>query len=156
MNNETQTTESIPSSHLTQILGHRLFRFIIAGLVALVVTFALLFFMRYLILGYDKSATETITRYFSLQTVGFSDRKKLQLAPIEHPGERPGISIPEELEIQQEAEDFEEETTIDSALLLSPEQDIEKDIQLPELETTADSTQEKLRLIKQQILAEED
>ncbi|MFT7460640.1 MAG: hypothetical protein ACI909_003328, partial [Planctomycetota bacterium] len=45
---------------------------------------------------------------------------------------------------------------VDAPAISSPQQDIEKDFQLPQLETEVMSVQEKLQQIKQEILADDE
>lgn len=155
MNEETPYAASKPGSKLRQGLGHPLFRLFAAGLLASVITFALLLFMRFLIVGYDKSTSDTITRYLSLQTVISHRAADDRLKRIERPAERPQFTGMDESDFNQDAEVFMLEQAADAPVILSP-QVIETDIQLPTLETAQLSDQEKLQLIKQEILSGEN
>ena len=144
-----------PDSYVSKILGHSLSRFIIAGFFAFFIAFALLFFMRYLILGYDKFTSEEITRYLSIKTLT-STRGKFELTPIERPikpSYRPGIN---DSDFQQTLEASTDQGDIQIPVAEAISHQIEDDIQLPALEHSSLSTQEKMKLIKQELLSEDD
>ncbi len=154
MKKEAPQVETEPESYLSKSLGRTLTRFIFAGFVAFVVTFVLLFFMRYLILGYDKFASEEITRYLSIKTI-ITSSNKIELPPIERPikiSNRPDMSDPD-LQHTLEASPAQQDIQIPIDEDISHE--IEDNIEIPELEPASLSTQEKMKLIKQEILSED-
>lgn len=155
MNKETPYAASESGSKLRQGLAHPLLRLLVAGLVASVITFALLLFMRFLIVGYDRTTSDAITRYLSLQTVISHRAVDDRLKRIERPAERPEFTGMDESDFKQDAETFMPEQAEDAQVILSP-QVIETDIQLPTLESVPLSDQEKLLLIKQEILSGEN
>jgi len=155
MNEETPYAASKPGSKFRQALAHPLFRLLAAGLLASVITFALLLFMRFLIVGYDRSTSDAITRYLSLQTVISHRAVDDRLKRIERPAERPEFTGMDESDFNQDAEAFVPEQATDAPVILSPPV-INTDIQLPTLEAAALSDQEKLQLIKQEILSGEN
>ncbi len=156
MSDEAQSDKTESLTKLTSARDHPLFRFIIAGLLASVVTFVLLFLMRYLIMGYDRSATEAITRYFTLRTVVLSDEEIERTVRVERPGERPELPDLNSPEFEQESEMLPEQQVFDTPPLPSPQQHIEREIQLAPLEALPLSTRQKLQKIKQEILSGED
>ncbi|MBT7950333.1 MAG: hypothetical protein HN764_01790 [Gammaproteobacteria bacterium] len=155
MKKEAPPAEKEPESYLSKSLGHTLTRFIFAGFVAFFITFALLFFMRYLILGYDKFTSEEITRYLSIKTI-ITSSNNIDLPPIERPIKlsiRPDMSDPD-LQHTLEASPAQQEIQISIDENIS--QEIEDNIEKPELQPASLSIQEKLKLMKQEILSEDD
>ncbi len=154
---DTQPPQTEPKATANPIrrLAPTLLRFILAGIIASVITFFLLFVMRYLIVGYDNSATGAITRYFTLKTIKLPDKEERRLR-VERPSEEPEFSGMAEPDFNQESAAFPDEQNLDVPEPLSSAAEIEKDIQLPQLEVAPLSTQEKLRQIKQHILSEEN
>jgi hypothetical protein len=146
--------ETKPESYLSKSLGHSALRFIIAGFVAFIIAFALLFFMRYLILGYDKFASEEITRYLSIKTISRSSTK-IELPPIERPVKpsyRPDLDESDfQHNIESSTGEQDTQTSIDEAMIYQ----LEDNIQMPVEEDSLLSTQEKMKLIKQELLSDD-
>lgn len=157
MNKETQHAASKPGSNFRRALAHPLIRLLAAGLVASMITFTLLLFMRFLVAGFDKSTSAAITRYFSLQTVISHRAADDSIKRIERPGQRPEFSGIDKADFEQDAEAFMLEQAEDAPPVISPtNQGIESDVKLPQLEAPQLSDQEKLQRIKQEILAGEN
>jgi hypothetical protein len=156
MNKTELETDVDSSSVLSQKPGGTLVRFIIAACVASVITFTLLFFMKYLIMGYDKSATNAISQYFTLRTIDISDGKEEKIKRIERPGDRPDVPELEESEFKEESKLFLEQNALDMPSTSVPEKIADADIALPQLAPPALTTQEKLIQIKEGILSEKD
>ncbi len=131
-------------------------RFVVAGLIASVVTFLLLFLMRYLIMGYENSATDSITRYFTLETINLSENEEKRTVRVERPSDRPELTEFDEPDFKQESRAFLDKQSADIPISQLPQQLIEKDLELPQLQAAPLSTKEKLQQIKQGILAEEN
>jgi hypothetical protein len=153
---ESQTKQARGVAILTKLMGNPFLRFFVAGLVAIVVTTCLLLLMRFLIMGYDKSATEAMTQYFTLKTIVLTDGEEDKRLRVERPGERPELPGLDEFDFVQSSSILEDESSVDAPAISSPQQDIEKDFQLPQLETEVMSVQEKLQQIKQEILADDE
>ena len=154
MKKEAPQVETEPESYLSRSLGHTLSRFIIAGFFAFVIAFALLFFMRYLILGYDKFANEEITRYLSIKTIRTTS-STIELPPIERPvklSDRPDMDDPD---FQNAPETSPAQQNIQFPIDEAISHEIEDNVQIPELGATSLSTEEKLKLIKQELLSED-
>lgn len=156
MSNESQAGGTKTASKINELLSRPLFRFLVAGLIATVVTIIILLFMRFLVVGYDKSATDAITRYFTLRTVVLSEGEEEGRARVERPTERPDVPAIDDNDSQQKSAAVLDETSFDIPAMPTPERHIEREILMPELESAALSTREKLQQIKQRILAEDE
>lgn len=156
MSNESQAGGMKTAAKINELLSRPLFRFLVAGLIATVVTIIILLFMRFLMMGYDKSATDAITRYFTLRTVVLSEGEGEGRARVERPTDRPDVPAIDDNDSQQESAASLDETSFDIPAMPTPERNIEREILMPELEPAPLSTQEKLRQIKQGILAEDE
>jgi hypothetical protein len=154
MKKEAPQTEKEPESYLSKSLGHTLTRFIFAGFVAFFVTFALLFFMRYLILGYDKFASEEITRYLSIKTI-ITSSNEIELPPIERPIKLSNRPDMDDSDLQHTLEVSPTQQNIQIPIDENISHEIEENIEKPELEPASLSIQEKLKLMKQEILSED-
>jgi hypothetical protein len=155
MKNISPPLDEESRSLLSRSLGHRISRFVIATLAAFVMTFVLLFFMRYLIVGYDKTASDAITRYFTLKTIITSNPSKSEVR-IERPAkllERPDFNAPDF------SEDTDSQSSFETTAITVPvesEKLLEENLVLPELEIDSAGSKEKLRKIKEAILSQDD
>jgi len=156
MNKTELETDIDSNSVLSQKPGGTLVRFFIAACVASVITFTLLFFMRFLIMGYDESATNAISQYFTLRTIDISDGKEEKRKRIERPSDRPDVPALEESDFKEESESFLEQSTLDIPSTDVPGKIADTNIALPQLIAPALTTQEKLMQIKEGILSEEN
>ena len=156
MDEHKQPNQKKGISSLTGIFRYRLIRFMVSGLLALVISLSLILFMRYLVLGYDDSSTGTIMRYFTLNKLPLTAIIEEDEFSIERPGDRPELPGIDDSDEFNEPDVFLETESIDISSMSSPVQGIERDIMSPQLQDESMSAQEKLRLIKQEILSEDE
>lgn len=107
-------------------------------------------------MGYDESATNAISQYFTLRTIDISDGKEEKRKRIERPSDRPDVPALEESDFKEESESFLEQSTLDIPSTDVPGKIADTNIALPQLIAPALTTQEKLMQIKEGILSEEN
>jgi len=156
MDEHKQPNQKKGISSLTGIFRYRLIRFMVSGLLALVISLSLILFMRYLVLGYDDSSTGTIMRYFTLNKLPLTAIIEEDEFSIERPGDRPELPGIDDSDEFNEPDVFLETESIDISSMSSPVQEIERDIMSPQLQDESMSAQEKFQLIKQEILSEDE
>ena len=140
---------------LSKLFNHPLVRFFIAGLLALLITFVLILGMRFLIKGYDDTATGTLMRHFTLSKLPHTTRNEEDVFDIERPGDQPLIPAMEDSEIDSESNIFLEENVMDIKPQTAPVQIIQTDIPSLKLNPANISTQDKLKELKQEIFSED-
>ncbi len=152
MSEETPAGETKLNLEVSYQPGRRLLRFLVAGLIAMMVTFMIILFMRFLIKGYDESTSALITRYISLPRVIISRGKSEETVRPAKPGDRPYIPGLDDPDTKQEPAATLDEQPYEFPLMSIPEQNID----LPQLESAPPGKLEKLQQIKQAILAEDE
>lgn len=134
-------------------LRSRPLRFVLALFFGFIMTLITILFMRYLIMGYDKTAGDAMTRYLGFRTsFSFSQSDD----SIKKPGERPGIQPEVFYEIE------EENISEKDVLLLQPtaqdgisfQEELKTSPELPRLATEEISMQEQMKQIKETILTD--
>ena len=129
---------------LSKLFNHLLVRFFIAGLLALFITFVLILGMRFLIKGYDDTATGTLMRHFTLSKLPHTTRNEGDIFDIKKPVDLPLIPDLEDSEIYSESNIFLEENVMDIKPQTAPVQIIQTDIPSLKLSPANISTQDKL------------
>ena len=144
------------SAGMRQDAGRRLLRFFLAAVTAFLVALLTILFMRYLIVGYDRSASAALTRYISVPSLMISRNKGSGIARIERPGELPETPLLEDDDVQQASSAYLDENTLGMPDMTRPLGTIDQDIALPSLDEEPSSDREKMSDLKQAILNAED
>lgn len=138
---------------LSVSIGRKLLRFFIAGFSALLVAFATLLFMQFLVDGFDDSASNTLTRYISLPSLTIQRSEEEISRPIK-PLTRPEIDVAEQSEADEEAPSAD-----GSAMKIGGmpglEGKIETEINLPGLGDPTNQDREKMQQIKEALTSDE-
>ena len=140
------------SADMRQNAGRRLLRFFLAGLSALLIALLTILFMRYLIVGYDRSASAALTRYISVPSLIISRNRDSGIARIARPAETPETPLLEDDDVKQESSAYLEENTLEMPSMTRPDQSISQELALPSLDGPPASDREKMSEIKQAIL----
>jgi hypothetical protein len=140
---------------LAKLFSHPLMRFSVAGLAALIITLILILGMRFLIQGYDDTATGTLMRHFTLSKLPHTTNNDEDVFNIERPRDQPLIPDLEDAEIGSESSTFIDESVIDIKPQTAPVQEIQANIPAFELNPANLSSQDKLKELKQEILSED-
>lgn len=137
---------------LSVSIRRKLLRFLIAGVSALLVAFATLLFMQFLVDGFDDSASNTLTRYISLPSLTIQRRDEGVAKPIK-PLLRPEIDV-----TGQTGLDKEQPSADGSAMEIGGmpglEGNIETEISLPGLDDPTKQEREKMRKTKKALTSE--
>ena len=141
---------------LAKLFKHSLMRFFVAGMTALLITFILILGMRFLIKGYDDTATGTLMRHFTLSKLPYTNSSEDDAFDIERPGDQPLIPGLEDSGLDSETNIVLEENVIDFKPQTSEIQQIQTDIPSLQLNPSDISTQDKLKELKKEILSEEE
>lgn len=134
--------------------GRKLLRFALAGIAALVIAFATLLFMTFLVNGLDDTASNTLTRYISLPSMTIHRRAEEEFRPIK-PQLQPEIEVADESDIGAEAL-LAEDAVLSLGETGKLQGKIETDISLPGLAEVPLQERDKMRQIKEALISEEE
>ncbi len=139
-------------THMQVHTGRRLLRFIAAGFVAILMVLLTILFMRFLITGYDRSASAALTRYISLPSLTITRKKTSDNERILRPAAMTEAPVMSEDNLQIESSGFIEDDALTMPALMLPDNDMNQSITLPELQSAPSSEKSKMDELKQAIL----
>ncbi len=132
--------------------GRRLLRFGVAGFTAILMVLVTLLFMRYLITGYDRSASAALTRYISVPSLTITRSKAPDIERITRPAALPDTPVIDEEDVQTESSEFIEESTLAFPEMTAPENNMNEAIRIPELQSAPSGERNKMNELKEAIL----
>ena len=140
------------SARLQDRPGRRLLRFTVAGVTAIFMVLLTILFMRYLITGYDRSASAALTRYISLPSFTISRKKTADIERITRPAILPETPVMDDEDLMAESSELAGENVLALPEMSLPGNNIDDTVSMPDLQSIPADEKSRMNELKEAIL----